>query len=224
MLGRVREALGLGPRPLIRGQNPLAFPEPEWMRELTEEEYWNKSLITQSHEIWQNGLIRWGMVVRANAELFEPGEADQPGTLLIATTEDDFQALHELPTVVGRLQTLRHTVEPDPSWAEEEFFWWKDLNDDFSTHCGYPVPPTWPVSSKGEFLGFSTLFHRGHLPSGQIDGRLMPVIVLAIKRPWLCVPVPSNLWPPSFADQLLNYERWLQYHQIIHSIQSAQGN
>ena len=170
----LRGRMGRAPRKLgFFATPPIAFPEPDWLRPLTVQQDPAKKLFGQFKQLWKEGIVSWGRIIKANRGLFSPGTDDCPGEMMISMADDDKDTFARLPELTKRLGQLRELDSPPPGASQREIEWWEDMNNDYSYHEAFSLPEHWPYGDRA-YKGCNVLFHRGHLPGGYIQ---MPVLV-----------------------------------------------
>lgn len=203
-LRAIQERIGRAPRKLDRSQSsPLAFREPHWLASASVDDDPIKLLFSEFEEIWKNGVIVWGYVLRMNVGLFEPGFDDLPGAVLFSPTAPPEVALEALPVLKDRLRALCAVESPQPQWTQRERDWREDLKNDMSYQKGVRLPEAWlgpGTCTRGdrEFKGTTFLFHREHLHRRRILSRLLPIIVEPSTS--IAQTIPATYWPPGMAE------------------------
>ncbi len=195
----LRKRLGEPPRKVgFFSLSPLYFPEPPWLRG-EQKTVPLKRLFAGFDQVWKEGRVLWGHVVRANANLFTPGTDDCPGLMIFSFSDSDETAVNLLPVYAKRLYDLRLSVLPNPTWTQSETEWWEDMTNDRSYQRGVKLPAAWQ-QEKADYRGSSIFFHRGHLPGTFIQSRLMPLLVNP--KTDIAMPVPCSYWPKGMAEWL----------------------
>jgi len=193
-LTEVRNALGNPPRKLgWFAHPPIQFPKPDWAKDVNTQKDLLLKVFDLFRDLYKNGKIVWGRVMRANVMMFAPGENDCPGLVLYSLADPDDLAVERLEALRNQLVALRDREEPVPGWTTKEQELWEDLNEDMSYQGGCRVPPAWSPPER-EYRLSTILFHRGHLPDGYLQSDILPILVQP-HLPFAPIVVPFAYWP-----------------------------
>lgn len=146
-------------------------------------------LFSDLKEIWKHGEVRWGWVLKANRDIYRPGEEGRVGELVFSLNAPDEEARLALPRFCERLWDL----EESDDLSEREAMWLEDMANDASYHAGFKLPESWLPAGQ-EYRASTAYFHRPHLSGGRITSKLLPVLVLPW-APFWAVVVPVSFWP-----------------------------
>lgn len=182
-LGQPKRKLGWFEAP------PIDLRKPSFLEAVSPKSDPMVGLFSDLKEVWLHGEVRWGHVLKANFEIYQPGDEGRMGELVFSLNAPDEAAREALPDYCDRLWELADEDDLD----EREAMWAEDMENDASYHAGFKLPEDWLPAGQ-EFRASTAYFHRPHLPDGRLASKLLPVLVLPW-APFWAVIVPCSFWP-----------------------------
>jgi len=139
------------------------------------------------------GHVVWGAVAQVNRGIFEPGPDDLPGVTVYSTDDHFDDHPQDLLAIGQALYDLKGTepVDADLRQAADR------MTDEYDMTLRRELPAR---LSDGRLVHVgATLFHRGRLPGGVLQARLLPLV---IAREWTDVnmTLPLLCWPAGLRD------------------------
>jgi hypothetical protein len=118
-LSAIRAKLGANPRRLgFFKASPLSFPKPDWLKGVSIQDDPIGTLFDQFNSLWKKGVVVWGLVLKANASLYQSADDDCPGNILFSPVEEDAAAFRDLRVHGDRLCRMREDALPNPGLVE----------------------------------------------------------------------------------------------------------
>lgn len=188
---------GEAPRelPLWDRLSYLRVSKPPWLRKNPADEMTThfKHLKT----LFVDGMVTWGHVIQANAQLFQDGPHDCPGELVYSIEDHNRADPAYLQRVAGELYRLKGTKPSDPELQPIAHY----LTNEMIRVFGLPVP--YAVSPSIKCRISTTFFVRKHLPGHRLCSTWLPIIVNP-REPHTVTPLPEKYWPQELIERWQN--------------------
>lgn len=187
MLSECRENFGGTPRqfPIWDRLNYLRISKPSWLRSNPSDRL--NQLVSQSSQVFQDGVLVWGQVVQANQLLFEPGKVNCPALLLYAPDSE----LQMDPTLLEDVAMRSYELKGTQPREKDRIELAKQLTDETARPMGLQVPRS--VCSIGSLVMSCTICVRHHFPKRHLRGNIFP-LVRHKNDPSLILPLPGRYW------------------------------
>lgn len=150
-------------------------------------------------ELFGTGVVTWGHVIQANAELYSPAPAsdsytyDRAGEVVFEIHGDSLGVPLDLQRVADDLAGLK-----DRSDLGADLQVWADyLTAETVRVVGWQVPTS--LAPRSSLFVSTTLFRRRHLPTGVLQQSLLPLVV-APEQPHFAMPLPKDYWPQALIE------------------------
>ena len=144
-------------------------------------------------KLFKDGRIVWAHIVQANVQLFEPGTSDCPASVVFCPDDAINVGVDVLSYAARSMFALKGTLPKDPELLKIA----KKVTDEYTRTFGVSVPERF--SSGFELYEATTFVSRKHLPNRILSGSLFPMLI-ACRKPYYSLPLPSRYWPKQFAD------------------------
>ncbi len=163
--------LGIAPNQLPHAERTALqlIRPPKWLGPDDEERM--RKILSSEDELKATGVLALGCVLRANSLMWHPG-GDAHGGEVVFTADPDAQPSSLFETSAQIQATGKEGYVPrNPQEARLS----QHMNDDYSHLEGAPVSST--LTPLQHVFVSTTLFDRRHLPMGQLQGSVYPILV-----------------------------------------------
>ena len=158
-----------------------------------------KLMIDSWKNIFKNGKLGWACTVQANRNMYEKGDTNCPGNILIWTDEEKPADLHKMAHLAHNLYDIKGDSEliDDPEIKAFAY----SLENEYGRQMRLDLPQR---ITDGDAITMTTIYYqRRCLPNGILSYPFYPVAYLPGEQ-IICAMIPCEFWP----DELI--EAWCQ--------------
>lgn len=189
MLRECRNIVGMPPRTFSLWDRWFTLPvtKPEWVERPPKDRL--SVHFRRLESLFAEGIVVWGRLVQANAQLFDEGEFDCPGEFVYSLLDSERASPDYLTHTAAKLAALkgRFFEHPEVNAIAEH------LTNERTRVYGLPVPRE--ISPQVRCAVSTTMFVRKHMPGGRICAGIMPILVHP-HEPHTVTILPKKFWPP----------------------------
>lgn len=191
-MSHIKKKIGSPPRKfgLIDKLFKLRIIKPDWD--------WKSEEISKTVVNWEkvfhHGHLAWGQIIQVNTLLFEEGNENCPGELLIDPFPDE-NSIEKLQMIANHLYSLKGNSNQINDLESKEFAQY--LENQLIRVYGLKVPKD--IGSNDNLFVSTVYFQRKHLMRRKIMNGLIPVLYLN-EDPKVVVMVPYQYWSDHFKE------------------------
>ena len=192
--------LGPAPRTFNRAQNKILLAKaPDWHKSDP-----LKRVVSDRPLLLERGRIAAGVLIQANAYLWEPGQGDSAALALWSDDtrlETDLVKLRELALELADLKgkTPDKDKEAADKIAPMMAPFARDITNESARPLNLKLPDSWGLQGANFYLS-ALLVWRAHLPTRYLTGRVVPMLVLPEQTDATMI-LPAMFWCDELKDR-----------------------